>query len=450
MTDLRDLSFDTESQRLDALARLIQRGEPLRERALSLVAERAPRGLAAQLLAIARDADDSGWCRTLCLRALHRMGEEPAPRAFLALLGDAADALERALTPGAASCIDPIDVCLMARSPSLVEMTLAWIEGLDGALIPRLLEGIVRRGEDASPEVVHTLVARWVAEVPTELPATEVELATRLAATHTGALDLLERHWRPRVMKHDPLAADALDRVPALARRLADLPSLPTLLHTELVGTHGALVDALGPLPFARRLRNAVLRWSARELPPRDEHHPALYARYWRALRHLGRWEHGAIVVAHLLRGATLAPLVECELVGLWLRLDRPAARAWIETQVRASTCADRCVRIAQCLTGSVVHEDVATLHRLLDSADPRVRVAALRPLARRLEGGARWEATLRALATLEDEAGDVARAALREAPRERTMPALMREYFSTRDDLALDGLRGLVLLRWA
>lgn len=449
MTDLRDLSFDTEDQRLDALARLIRTGEALRDRALSLVAELAPRQLEAQLVAVAIDDDESGWCRTWAVRALHRMGAELAPKSFRVMLGEAAATLERASPAPSAKSVDPVDVVLLAGSTTLVEMALAWIEGLDGEHVPKLLEGVTLRGEDAPGEIVDALVARWVHEVPKELPASEVELATRLAKTHPAALDLLEKHWRPPALKSDPLVADAVDRVPALARRLGDLPALPSLLHAELVGAHGSLVDALGPIPFARRLRNAVLRWSARELPPRDDHNPSLFSRYWRALRHLGRWEHGAVVVAHLLLRCTLAPEVESELARIWLRLDRPAARAWIESQIRAASSSDRRVRVALWITCSAVEDDLPLLHRLLDSADPRVRAEAIRPLARRLGKGERWNATLSALATLDDEVGEVVRHALSQAPRERTLDELMRDYFLSPDDFALDWMRGLIVSRW-
>lgn len=432
MIDLRDLPLATEEQRLDSFATLSRSDDArLRRRALTLVAELAPRGLDAHLTAIASDRDADGWSLTYALRALHRMGAELAPKTFRRMLGEAAGALERDEIAPSAKSVDPVDVALLAVSPALVEMTLTWIEGLTGDVIPKLLNGLTQREEEPPSEVVDALIARWVDEVPKELPSMEVELATRLANQHAAALDLLEKHWRPRAMKSDAAVADAVDRVPELARRLGDTPSLPALLHAELVGTHGSLADALGPLPFARRLRNAVLRWSARELPPRDEHVPSLYARYCRALRHLGRWEYGAAVVAHLLQRCTLAREVEADLAGVWLGHDRPAALAWIEARIRDASDSDLRARLANQLSWRARREDAPLLHRLLDGADISVRAAALRTLLR-FEEGERWSATVRALATLRDDVGTVARWGLLHQGDEATSAALLEEAVSS------------------
>lgn len=409
MTDLDDLRFDSLDRCLDALATLAAGDDPKRQAAaLSLLAEVAPRALEAPLTALATNADLDGTVSSYALRALHRMGAALPPRAYRKLLGDAAAALEKKQTFATIGAIDPIDVVLAATTPELLERCLAWAEGIAPETVPRLLEGLSRR-EDEAPEALRdVLLSRWIAELPERPAEHEIELAYRFAATHAGALDLLEGHWRPRVLNGDATVASAIKRCPALAARLRDVPALHEILREELVAPTGSLVDALGEIALARKLRNAVLRWSARRLPPCDDHAPALYDRYWRAMGHLGAWEHGAVVLAHLVQQTTLATDVFDEVFAAWLRRDRSAARAWTETRLRAETSPEARARLVFRMSAGACGEDRAFFERMLDTRDDAVRHWSLVALDRICEGD-RWMSSLRALSTGHGSVGEIA-----------------------------------------
>lgn len=425
MIDPRDLRLDTADQCLAALAALLSSGDARQRRAaLTLLAEAAPPSLEAPLAAVATKPDADGWDRSYALRALHRMDAALPEAAYRRLLGDAAEALGRKLVFATEATIDPVVVVLAATTPALVAQCLAWVEGISPRAVPRLLEALVEN-DDVPPAARDALAARWLAELPEEIEACDLQIACGLGEKHDGALDLLHRHWRARALCGDPGLVDAMERVPALARRLSELPAVQEIVRAELLGPTGGLVDALGELPFARRLRNAVLQWSARELPPRDPFDPAPYARYQRALTHLASWAHGAVVVVHLVREARLAPRVEGDLVCLWLRLDRTAAAAWIEARARATTDPDERARLALCAVDGVWGDDRALLHRMLDAPDEAVRRRALEVLDR-LEDGARWSETLRAIAAAGGSTGAAARWCLARRGDEGAVDALL------------------------
>lgn len=409
MIDLDDLRFDSLDRCLDSLATLATGDDlKLQAAALSLLAEAAPRALEAPLTALATNADHDATVSSDAIRALHRMGAALAPRAYRSLLGDAAAALEKKQTFATIGTIDPVDVALAATTPELLELCLAWAEGIAPESVPTLLGGLSRREDEAPEALRELLLSRWIAELPKEPAECEIELAYRFAATHVGALDMLEGHWRPRVLNGDATVASAIKRCPALAARLRDVPALHEILREELVAPTGSLVDALGEIAFARKLRNVVLRWSARRLPPADEHDPALYDRYWRALGHLGTWEHGAVVLAHLVQQTTLASDVADQVFAAWLRRDRDAARAWTETRVRSETSPEERARLVFRVSRDACSEDRAFFERMLDARDDTVRHWSLVALDRICEGE-RWMSSLRALSTVGGSVGEIA-----------------------------------------
>ncbi len=413
MLDLDDLRFDSLDRCLDSLATLATGDDlKLQSAALSLLAEVAPRALEAPLTALATNADHDGTVSSHALRALHRMGAALPPRAYRRLLGDAAAALEKKQTFATLGAIDPIDVALAATAPELLALCLAWAEGIAPETVPRLLGGLSRREDEAPAELREVLLSRWIAELPEKPDGGEIELAYGFAATHAGALDLLERHWRPRVLDGDATVASAIKRCPALAARLRDVPALHELLREALVAPTGSLVDALGEIAVARKLRNAVLRWSARQLPPCDDHDPTLYDRYWRALGHLGAWEHGAVVLAHLVQETTLASEVADQVFAVWLRRDRDAARAWTERRVRSESSPEERARLVFRVSRDARSEDQAFFERMLDTRDDTVRRWSLVALDRFCEGE-RWMSSLRALSTVGGSVGEIARRGL-------------------------------------
>lgn len=349
MIDPRDLRLDTADQCLAALAALLASGDAGQRRAaLTLLAEAAPPSLEAPLAAVATDADADGWDRSYALRALHRMGAALPEAAYRRLLGDAAEALGRKLVFATEATIDPVAVVRAATTPALVAQCLAWVEGISSNAVQRLLAALVEN-DDVPPAARDALAARWLAELPDEIEACDLQIACGLGEKHDGA----------------------------------------------------------------------------RELPPRAPFDPAPYARYQRALTHLGAWSHGAVVVAHLVREARLAPRVEGDLVCLWLRRDRPAAAAWVEARARATTDPDERARLALCAVDGGWGDDRALLHRMLDAPDEAVRRRALEALDR-LEDGARWSATLRAIAAAGGSMGAAARWCLARRGDEGAVDALL------------------------
>jgi hypothetical protein len=398
MIDLRDLRLDTADRCHAALATLLtSNDQEQRLRVLTLLADAAPPALEAPLVAVASDPDADGWACSYALRALYHLGAAVPVTVYRRLLGEAAWALGLKRTVATDTNVSPVGVVLAATTPALVAQCLAWVEGLGSRSVPRLLWGLVCNRESGPTEVRDALIERWLYELPEAPESCDIDIATQLADTDEGALEVLCRHWRARVLCGDAGVVEAMRRVPALARRLSELPAVQGIVQAALLGPTGGLVDALGELTFARRLRNAVLRWNARTLPPADPYDGPEHSRYLRARDHLNAWARGGVIVADLLREAKLSTEVVTDLVSLWLRHDRSAALAWTEARVRDVIAPEERASLVDQVIRSPQPGDRSFLLRMLDLPDTAVRGLALRGLDG-IESGDGWMATLRAI----------------------------------------------------
>jgi hypothetical protein len=444
MIDRADLCFDTRAQSLTSLVTLARSGSwSQRVASLSLLANTAPPSLEATLTALALAPDDDRWFNTYALRALQRMGAVLSTRDYLRLLGDASRAFDRDDAVPSRTAIAPSDVVSLATSPALVELALAWVEGLSITSVTRLLETLAWYLDDAPRPVVDALVSRWLNGLPTHLDAPALHIAERLADTHPRALDLLATHWGAQIGHDDAGVVAALSNTPALATRLRGHPAMPALAQRELLAPTGSLADALGAMPFARTLRNAVLRWSATLRVPGANFETTVRLRYTRAVEHLTAWKHGDIVASQLVRAATLADDVFDDLVLVWHAHAPEAALAWFEAHLRAQKHFDRYASLVARLAEVSEPDDAPFFHRMLDVPSESLRAVALRALDARSDGE-RWIATLHALATDRGAVGERARVCLAQRGDARALEALRAVAF---DDAVADrGARNAAL----
>lgn len=398
--------LDTLDRCLTALRLRCREGDLYaRLAALRLVARAANPALADELLAVVSDRDVDGRLCSAALAALARVEVAVPAARFRELLGEAAGSLHCRGAPGAAPAVSASAVLCAARSPALVELTLAWVEGLSPKAVFALLHSVVDNNDEPAAPLLDALVARWADEAPDAPEARDVGIAARLAGRYDEALALLARHWRAEVLAGRGGVVEAIEEAPGLWPLLRDLPGVWERAESELLGPTGALADALGPAAFARRLRNAVLRWSARARTPGVDPDVALDARYHRALRHLRAWAHGHVVAASLLRGAALAEEAEEALLACWHARDGGAARAWLA----AIGDRARLARLACALAHGATVDDLPLLDLALDLGDEVARVTALGAIAR-LRGGPHHLASLRAFAAAGGAVGEAAR----------------------------------------
>ncbi|MFO0603803.1 MAG: hypothetical protein U0324_11550 [Polyangiales bacterium] len=398
--------LDTLDDCLAALRARCREGElHARLAALGLVGHAVIPALADELLAVVHDDDVDGRLCSAALAALVRVGVDvPVPR-YRALLGEAAGALHCRRAPDAPTPVSASAVLCAARAPALVEQALAWVEGLAPRAAFQLLHTVVLNNDEPASPLLDALIARWTAEAPVPPEERDVWLAGRLAGRDERALALLARHWRAEVLAGRDGVVEAIDDVPDLWPLLRELPGVRERAQAALLGPTGALADALGPGLFARRLRNAVLRWSAHARTPGLARDAALWARYSRALRHLREWAYGPALAASLVRGATLALEVEAALLARWHEHYSASARAWL------ASLGDRArrVQLTCALLVRATAADLPALDFAFDVGDEGVRNNVLGAIDR-LRGGDHHVAALRAFAAAGGAVGATAR----------------------------------------